>query len=129
MHRPLPPTVTPLDFFSLFVSDDLFKLLSDQTNMYATQRREAAETQDRYWTKTTSKTCLVFTTSQKLTCTGCWISHVMGKSRYRKINQYFHMNDNSEALLKSHPNYDPLFKVRPLLDLIKSESCALQPWV
>ena len=45
---------------------------------------------------------------------------VMGKNRYQKINQYFHMNDNSDALPKTDPNYDPLFKVRPLLDLIKS---------
>ncbi|KAK2157328.1 hypothetical protein LSH36_193g05000 [Paralvinella palmiformis] len=48
------------------------------------------------------------------------VADVMGKNRYQKINQYFHMNDNSDALPKTDPNYDPLFKVRPLLDLIKS---------
>ena len=47
---------------------------------------------------------------------------VMGKSRYQKINQYFHIKDNSEVLPKTDPNYDPLFKVRPLLDLIKAKS-------
>ena len=40
------------------------------------------------------------------------IAEVMGKSRYQRINQYF---DSTEALPKIDPNYDPLFKVRPLL--------------
>ena len=47
------------------------------------------------------------------------IAEVMGKSRYQRINQYF---DNTEALPKIDPNYDPLFKVRPLLDLVKEKS-------
>ena len=47
------------------------------------------------------------------------IADVMGKSRYQKRNQYFHIRDNTEAFPKIDPQYDPLFKVRPLLDLVK----------
>jgi len=50
------------------------------------------------------------------------VADVMGKSRYQKINQYFHTNDYSEALPKTDPTYDPLFRVRPLLDFIKAKS-------
>ena len=52
------------------------------------------------------------------------IADVMGKSRYQKINQYFHIRDNTEAFSKTDPQYDPLFKVRPLLDLVKEKSHA-----
>ena len=52
------------------------------------------------------------------------IADVMGKSRYQKINQYFHIRDNTEAFPKTDPQYDPLFKVRPLLDFVKEKSHA-----
>ena len=47
---------------------------------------------------------------------------VMGKSRYQRINQYFLIKDNTEALPKTDPKYDPLFKVRQLLDIVKEKS-------
>jgi len=49
----LHPTATPLAFFDMFLPDPLFKLLSDLTIIYATQRQEAAGIEDRYWIKTT----------------------------------------------------------------------------
>ena len=141
----LPPTATSLDFFYMFVPDDFFKLLSDQTNIYATQRQEAAGTDDRYWTKMTPDDIRIFLYVKYMFCIHYLpevdmyrsldpllkvpaVADVMGKSRYQKINQYFHMQDNSEALPKTDPNYNPLFKVRPLLDLVKERIIPLQPW-
>ena len=49
----LPPTATPMDSFHLFVPDLFFETLSEQTNKYATQKQEAAEKNDKYWTETT----------------------------------------------------------------------------
>ncbi|KAL8572030.1 hypothetical protein ACOMHN_038388 [Nucella lapillus] len=47
----------------------------------------------------------------------------MSMNRY-EINQYFHLNDSSKAIPKSHPGYDALHKVRPLLDSVLNNSQA-----
>ena len=137
----LPPTATPMDFFDLFVPDLFFKTLSEQTNKYATQKQAAAERNDRYWTETTPDEMKIFLYIQYMfgihhlpEADMYWsldpllrvpaIADVMGKSRYQKINQYFHIRDNTEAFPKTDPQYDPLFKVRPLLDLVKEKSHA-----
>ena len=52
------------------------------------------------------------------------IADVMSRNRFQKLSQYFHLNDNSKAKAKGEPGYDPLFKVRPLLDLVTNNSRA-----
>ena len=53
------------------------------------------------------------------------VADVMGKSRFQKLNQYFHTKDNQKAKAKEDPDYDPLFKVRRLLKLVTKQSRAL----
>ena len=52
------------------------------------------------------------------------IADVMSKGPFQKLSQYFHLNDNSAAVPKGQPEYDPLFKVHPLLDAIADNSRA-----
>ena len=35
-----------------------------------------------------------------------------------KINQYIHLKDTSNTPGRDDPNYDPLYKMRPMIDLI-----------
>ena len=49
----------------------------------------------------------------------------MGKSRFQELNQYFHTKDNHKAKAKEDPDYDPLFKVKPLLKLVTKQNRAL----
>ena len=42
------------------------------------------------------------------------VADVMRKGRMQKLSQYFHLN-NEKAVPRGEPDYDPLFKVRPLL--------------
>ena len=53
------------------------------------------------------------------------IADVMSKGPFQKLSQYFHLNDNSAAVPKGQPEYDPLFKVHPLLDAIAVNSRAI----
>ena len=39
-----------------------------------------------------------------------------------KNSQYFHLNDNVKAAAKGDKNYDPLFKVKPLLEVVQENS-------
>ena len=50
-----------------------------------------------------------------------YISRIMPKTRYLKLNQYLHLRDTSNAQRRDQPGYDPLFKVRPLLNLLSEK--------
>ena len=50
------------------------------------------------------------------------IVDMMSISRFEKIWQYFHCNNNSVYLSKSDQNYDKLFKVRPVIDSVLDKS-------
>ena len=60
----------------------------------------------------------------------CWSSDLLlresatadliSKNGFEKLSQYFHPNDNSKAAAEGDPNYDPLFKVRPLLEQVRN---------
>ncbi|XP_014784704.1 piggyBac transposable element-derived protein 4-like [Octopus bimaculoides] len=47
-----------------------------------------------------------------------YISSIMSKMRYSKISQYLHLIDSANAPSKNDPNYNPLYKVRPVIDLL-----------
>ena len=44
------------------------------------------------------------------------VSAVMTKRRYEKLSQYVHLADNSAMPAPNTPGYDPLYKVRPLVE-------------
>ena len=48
------------------------------------------------------------------------VADVMGRSRYEKINQYIHLNDSSRMPPRGSDNYDPLYKVRPAIDVVRN---------
>ncbi|XP_069105020.1 piggyBac transposable element-derived protein 4-like [Argopecten irradians] len=50
-----------------------------------------------------------------------FISGVMPKTRFLKLNQYIHLRDTSDMPGRDDPDYDPLYKVRPLLDLVSKK--------
>lgn len=46
------------------------------------------------------------------------VARVMPLKRFLKILRYLHLNDNSKMPKKGQPNFDRLYKLRPLLDHI-----------
>lgn len=48
------------------------------------------------------------------------VADVMGRTRYEKIRQYFHLSDSERIPARNSANYDPLYKVRPLLDHVRN---------
>ncbi|XP_044133452.1 piggyBac transposable element-derived protein 4-like [Bufo gargarizans] len=46
----------------------------------------------------------------------------MSRQRYEILLKFFHFNDNSQCPSNSSPDYDRLYKIRPLLDYL-SEKC------
>jgi len=54
------------------------------------------------------------------------ITDSMPRGRFEKIKQCLHFNDNAKQLKKGDCNYDKLYKIRPLLRILK-ENLGKQP--
>lgn len=126
---------SPAEFFAWFFDDEAIQLLVEQTNLYARQNRikkwqdtDSAEMRaflgmlvamglhqlpslDLYWS-----TDPLFRVSV--------IANIMPVKRFKKLLQGLHLNDNAIAPKKGEPNFDKLYKVRPLLELLNKQFAA-----
>ena len=125
---PAPPIdeISPLEYFKMFFDDDLIAHLSHQTNIYSVQKSGTSvnTTPDEmeqylgillmtgiikmpqyrmYWSSETRIPV---------------IADSMSVNRFDKIKRFLHCNDNSNVLPREHPDYDKLFKVRPVVDSV-----------
>ena len=125
-----------MNFFPVFFSDNVWDLLVTETNRYAAQvRQQNLHTSPRPWVDVTVEEMKAFvgvlmlmgicrlptiemywSTNHPLLRPG--ISDVMSKTRFQQILRFLHLNDGDLQPSYGDPNYDPLFKVRPLLDMV-----------
>ena len=137
----LPADATPFDFFSLLLPESFWSDVAEQTNLYAQQKQEEKGAADKNWKPATPdeiklfifvqfmfgvhrmpETAMYWSTDPLLRVPA--IADIMSKGRFQKLSQYFHLNDNRAAVPKGQPGYDPLFKVRPLLNVVLENSRA-----
>ena len=45
-----------------------------------------------------------------------WFPAIMSRDRFYKISRYLHLVDSTKQKKKGETGYDPLYKVRPLID-------------
>lgn len=112
-----------------FFSDDVYNLIVTQTNLYAEQSRI------RNWTPTEKNEIRAFL--GMIVIMGYhilsqielyWstdpgfrveeVASVMPIKRFKKILRALHLNDNTQQPQPGHPNFDKLYKLRPLLNLL-----------
>ena len=48
------------------------------------------------------------------------IADTMSRNRFKKLKSLLHFSDNSKCQPKDSPDYDKLFKIRPLIDRIRN---------
>ena len=133
--KPFADDDHPVDFFSWFFDEDAVQVLVSQTNLYARQNRiknwkdtEPGEMRaflgllvamglhnlpsaDLYWC-----TDPLFRVSA--------VASVMPVKRFKKLLQSLHVNDNATAPKKGQPNFDKLYKVRPLIEILNKQFAA-----
>ena len=134
---PPPPDIemTPYDYFKIFFDDDLMKNIAFQTNLYSVQNESTSvdvssdeieqyigilvnmaivrcPTLEMYWSKDYRVPC---------------VADIMDNNRFNAIKKNLHFNDNTEAKPKDDPNYDKLFKVRPVVDSVLSKCQSMVP--
>lgn len=126
---------TPLEYFMQFIDSEIVEKISEETNKYALQK---------------GGTILKCTPNEIEQYIGCllyfgvikvpqfkmaWskemriplIADVMPRNRFDKIKQFIHFNDNTKQKARDHPEYDKLFKIRPLVDKLKNSYAKIPP--
>lgn len=126
---------TPLQYFKKFFDDDIINNLVEQTNMYSIQK-------GRICINTNYNEISVFLgihimsgiirmPSYKM----YWaretryppIADLMSRNRFETLKSNFHINDNTQCKARDHPEYDKLFKVRPLIDKLRENFLKTEP--
>ena len=133
--------MNPIDYFMLFFSEDIFQTMADQTNLYASQYLETPDnflkpaSRLKTWSDTDVSEMKAFTAINMMMGltrkpsiadhqSTHWASEtpgfssVMSRDRYQLLLTFLRFNDNDQYIAdKTSPLYDPLFKVRTLLDI------------
>ena len=117
---------TPYDCFEYFVDEKFYKLIADQTNLYA--RNKNINT--KFMTNTAEIRKFVGIVMQMsvirhYSTRAYWgknsidaVRNTMPCTQFETLRQNLHFNDNAQIIEdKTNRNYDPLFKVRPLINI------------
>ncbi|XP_074118471.1 piggyBac transposable element-derived protein 5 [Sminthopsis crassicaudata] len=127
--RKMPPSSSAMDFFQLFVPDNVLKNMVVQTNMYAKKYQERFGS-DGAWaevTLTEMKAFLGYMISTSIyhceSVLSIWssgfysnksIALVMSQARFEKILKYFHV-----VAFRSSQTTHGLYKIQPFLDSLQ----------
>ncbi|KAI5629009.1 piggyBac transposable element-derived protein 3-like, partial [Silurus asotus] len=121
--------------FDQFMDKSVFEHISNQSNLYAVMKNGPE-------LKTTPSEIEQFIGLHILMTVVCmpsyrmyWqtatrydpIATVMGCKRFDNLRTYIHMNDNTNVKQKGEPGYDPLFKVRPVLEKDRANCLKVEP--
>ncbi|CAK6442282.1 unnamed protein product [Pipistrellus nathusii] len=128
--RKMPPGASAMDFFQLFVPDNLLKSMAAQTNMYARKFQERFGG-DGAWADVTlaeMKAFLGYMISTSIShcesVLSIWsggfysnggLAGAMSQARFERILKYFHV-----VAFRSGPAAPGLYKVQPFLDALQS---------
>lgn len=112
---------SPLDYFSLFITNEIIEYIVQQTNLYSTQSKGKSidvsvdEMKDFFAIK------LLMGIIKLPAYTDYWnndlripnVANIMSLKRYQQIRRYLHFVDNNED------DGDRYFKIRLLLDMVR----------
>lgn len=134
---------TEQDYFELFITDEFINNIVTQTNLYATQYQSKKGKIDNKWYPTYAREIkayigiLIYMGMVVLPEENMYfnedfvecplISKTMPYQRFRKISQYFHMNNDELMAPRDSVEFDVLHKVRPAVDVIKKFSVYYKP--
>ncbi|RUA04709.1 MAG: hypothetical protein DSY43_05900, partial [Gammaproteobacteria bacterium] len=138
MSIPLPAEPKEVDIFSAFVGDDLIDLMVAETNHYARQRLSTLPRRLEKFTEVTREEMRAYiginiimgmvrlpsiasywSTDDFFANTG--IKKVMSKNRFEELTCFLHFNDSAQEPARAAPNFDRLYKVRPIINYIKGK--------
>ena len=135
---------SPLDIFEIFFSPEMFKLIQKETNRYATQQINKKKQEGSLkpksvfaqWNTASLQDIKKFfsviihmSVLRKSSVRDYWslrpIIHTpyaasvgMSRDRFLALLTMLHLNNNDGKAARGQPGYDPLFKIRPIIDTL-----------
>ena len=134
----LPEEASAGDFFQLFFDMDFLEYIVRETNRFAEQSQVEAGKRNPLWTnpltvgelKAWLGLLIGMGIKQLPQVSHYWskewvlgvpaFASVMTRDRFLVILRYLHFSDNSKMPARGQPGFDKLYKVRPLLDALKT---------
>lgn len=129
----------PIDILSLFLTDEFWTLIAEETNRYAQQCISSMQLKphSRFleWSDVSVSEMKAFLALhlsmglvEKAEIEDYWgtfwltqtpgFGNVMSRNRFEIILSFFHFVNNNDYVRPGEPGHDKLFKVRPIMDLI-----------
>ncbi|KAF2901808.1 hypothetical protein ILUMI_04377 [Ignelater luminosus] len=115
-----------IHYFKLFFTDELLQHITKQTNLYATQLDANEPFTLTHQELEVILGTVIYTSVLGLSRSGLFWKHkyripqvadAMRRRRWKIIKSHLHFNDKSNLPTdRIDPNYDKLFKIRPVLD-------------
>ena len=142
----LPPhfdvsTASPLDYFQLFFSDNVFETIVKNTNSFKRFRCQQKRItqpafEEKFWEDTNVNEmeaffgiAIMFGILNQPRYRTFWskdpflgnpgVQRVFSLKRYSKLSEYLHVSDRKSERNRGHPDYDKLAKVRWLYDHLR----------
>ena len=128
---------TPVDYFKIFFSSEVFDEMARHTNSYAEYRQNLKREMDpqycdKKWTETNGAEMqafialnIIFGVSPSRRIRHYWsknkflhnagVARVMTSQRFFKLSEYFHVSDRSKEPPRGSADYDCWYKVNPIL--------------
>lgn len=131
----------PVDYFSLFFSDEALTLMAEETNRYAMQYLDSTcdfpqSSRLHKWYDTSVEEMKAYLAlqiamglCQKPSLEDYWgtfwitftdFKRVMPRNRFEILQTFLHFNDITKQIPKGQEGYDPLFTIQTLLDICES---------
>lgn len=121
---------TALDAFQKVFDMTLFEKITEETNRYATQKQETHP--DPTWTPTYTEEIKAFIGMHIIMglvrypryhlywiqddyFANYGIKNTITRRRFQALEQYLHINDISKMPKKGAPDYEPLYRIRPMM--------------
>ncbi|XP_046986852.1 piggyBac transposable element-derived protein 3-like [Schistocerca americana] len=133
---PPPPVeeMTHLHYYKIFMNDDVFELIAEQSNIYALQKDsvslQPSKNEMEQFVGILLHMGIIKMPSIHLywsnECRYSPIADVMSRTRFFQLLRYFHVVNNQD-LPEANSNSDKLFKIRPLLSALQSSLKTLPP--
>lgn len=132
----LPVGATPIEFLNQLLPDSFYDTLACQTNLYAEQIERESGKKDKKWRPVSPEEiklyvaiCIMMGIHKLPRQKHYWsendklnvevVSKLLSQNRFAKIQQYLHLSDKTKCIPHGEPGHDPLFKIRPLMDIVK----------
>ena len=134
--NPPYPRKSPIEYFLEFFSNELIEEITEQTRLYAVQNHNTNFQISNDEIKQFLGVIMLMGIVQMPDFKMYWadgsrfplIADLFTKARFYEILSNFHFNDNNNAILDSNnPNYDRLFKIRPVLESIRNKCRYIDP--